>query len=93
MDTEAFVVRLEQNEDTQEGVATPVVPNDDTPNRQQTGAGAPSTKPKTKWTDTDVLHHGLETNQIPGYTRALSYQVSYYQILSNPVLLCISSLY
>ena len=30
-------------------------------------------KPK-KWTDTDVLHHAIECNQLPGYTRALSYQ-------------------
>jgi hypothetical protein len=28
-----------------------------------------------KWTDTDFLHHGIESNQLPGYTRALSYQV------------------
>ena len=28
-----------------------------------------------KWTDTDVLHNGIESNQLPGYTRALSYQV------------------
>jgi hypothetical protein len=34
--------------------------------------------PTKEWTDTDVLHHGLESNQIPGYTRALSYQVSVY---------------
>ena len=28
-----------------------------------------------KWTDTDVIHHGIESNQLQGYTRALSYQV------------------
>ena len=35
--------------------------------------------PTKEWTDTDVLHHGLESNQIPGYTRALSYQVSVHR--------------
>jgi len=33
------------------------------------------------WTDTDVLHHGLETNQIPGYTRALSYQFGQMRLM------------
>jgi len=28
-----------------------------------------------KWDDTDSIHHGIETNQLPGYIRALSYQV------------------
>jgi hypothetical protein len=28
-----------------------------------------------KWSDTDAIHHGIESNQLPGYTRALSYQV------------------
>ncbi len=39
----------------------------------ETIEGKGNVKPK-KWTDTDVLHHAIECNQLPGYTRALSYQ-------------------
>jgi len=34
-----------------------------------------------KWSDTDVIHHGIESNQLPGYTRALSYQFGQMRLL------------
>ncbi len=41
----------------------------------ESASGKGNVTPKEKkWSDTDVLHHALESNQLPGYTRALSYQ-------------------
>jgi len=34
-----------------------------------------------KWTDTDVIHHGIESTQLQGYTRALSYQFGQMRLL------------
>jgi len=50
-----------------------------TPINSNIGNNSTSTSNK-KWTDTDILHHGLESNQLPGYTRALSYQVRMREI-------------
>jgi len=44
-------------------------------------AAAAAAKSGKKWTDTDFLHHGLETQQLRGYTRALSYQFGQMRLL------------
>ena len=48
---------------------------------ENTSGKGNATSNTKKWSDTDILHHGLESNQIPGYKRALSYQFGQMRLL------------